>query len=209
MMQDPISWQIFQISAIIAFAFVVLLEITVYILGAIGVRRLSKSAGFAHPNLAFVPILRWMMLGRLAELRLPQERGARKTAKYSLHLPILMTLSFLLSTVYSIYSAYYRLIAPDQVPGEQLVALMHGVYTAQSVIGMLVTVFLMMALFRIFILIGHPSPMIASVLCALISYCLPIFMFVYRKKDIPPQPLPGQDNNDSNNDDDGFYYDNQ
>ena len=210
MMQDPLYWQIFQIALVVAFVFVAALEVAMYILGAVGVRRLSMSAGFSHPGFAFVPILRWMMLGRLAELYLPRERRPRKILAFSVHLPILMTLSTLLRTVYSAYSAYYMFVAPDQEPADRLIALMNGVYTANSVIAMIVTVFLMLALFRIFLLVRHPSPMLATLLGSLISYCLPIFMFVCRNKPIPPQSDFGESGNDRDGDDDnGFYYDNQ
>ncbi len=208
MMQDPMYQKVFLISMIISFSIVLILELVMYILGAIGVRRLSATAGLAHPALAFVPILRWMMLGRLAELHLPREKRSRKIFAYSVHLPIVMVLSTVLNVVYSGYYAYYMLIVPDQVPTEQMEALMNGVSMAFSVINMIATVMLLLALYRIFILLGNNSPMLLTLLCALISFCLPIFMFVYRKNAIAPQS-DSDDSNQDNNDDSGFYYDNQ
>ena len=209
MVQDPMYQKIFLISMIVSFAIVLILELVMYILGAIGVRRLSATAGQAHPALAFVPILRWMMLGRLAELHLPREKKSRKVFAYSVHLPIVMTLSTVLNAIYSGYYAYYMLIVPDQVPPEQMEALMNGVSMAFSIINMIATVLLLLALYRIFMLIGHSSPMLMTILCALISFCLPIFMFAYRKNAIAPQSDLDDSDPDNNNNDSGFYYDNQ
>lgn len=208
LMQDPMYQKVFMITMIISFSIALVLELAMYILGAIGVRRLSATAGQAHPGLAFVPILRWMMLGRLAEMHLPREKKARKVFAYSVHLPIVMTLSTVLNVLYSGYSVYYMLIAPDQAPTEQMGALMNGISMAFSVINMIGTVLLLMALYRIFMLIGHSSPMLMTILCALISFCLPIFLFAYRKNAIAAQ-TESNDNDPGNNDDNGFYYDNQ
>ena len=208
LMQDPMYQKVFLISMIISFSVALILELTMYILGAIGVRRLSATAGLSHPGLAFVPILRWMMLGRLAEMHLPREKKTRKVFAYSVHLPIVMTLSTVLNALYSGYAVYYMLVVPDQMPTEQMEALMNGVSMAFSVINMIATVLLLLALYRVFMLIGHSSPMLMTILCALISFCLPLFLFVYRKNAI----MSKTDSNDSNpdqNDDSGFYYDNQ
>ena len=207
MMQDPMYQKMFMISMIISFSIALALELLVYILGAIGVRRLSATAGLAHPGLAFVPILRWMMLGKLAELPLPREKRVRKVFAYSVHLPIVMTLSTILSLVYSTYQVYYMLIAPDQEPTVKLEALMSGVDMAFSVISMIATVLMLLALYRVFSLIGHQSPMMLTILCALITFCLPIFLFVYRKKSIGVPPASDENDHDSNHDDSGFYYD--
>ena len=67
MMQDPLYQKVFWISFIAASVVALFIGLVMYILGAVGLRRLSATAGFAHPVLAFIPILRWRMLGKLAE----------------------------------------------------------------------------------------------------------------------------------------------
>ena len=207
MMQDPVNQKIFLISMIASFSIVLILELVMYILGAVGVRRLSDTAGLKHPSLAFVPILRWMMLGRLAEQYRPLVQTPRKPFAFSVHLPVLMTCSTVLNAVYSTYYAYYMFLFTDQVPTDQLAGLMNGVSIAFSVINMIATVILLVALFRIFHLIGHASPMLMTLLCALVSFCLPLFMFVYRKSPIVRPSNLGDDTTDHHDDDNGFYYD--
>lgn len=206
MMQDPASQKIFMISVIASFSVVLALELVMYILGAIGVRRLSATAGLKHPGLAFVPVLRWMMLGRLAELYRPLGKPTRKVFAFSTHLPVLMTCSTVLNAVYSTYYVYYTFLFADQMPTDQLAGVMNGVSIAFSVINMIATVILLVALYRIFHLIGHASPMLMTLLCALISFFQPLFMFVYRKSPIVRPADLGDDNSD-HNDDSGFYYD--
>ena len=206
MMQDPLYQKVFWITMAIVSAVLAVIWIVTYILGAIGVRRLSTTAGLSHPGLAFVPILRWMMLGKLAELHLPREKASRKVFAYSVHLPIVMTLSVLLEAVYSGFVLYYDYMNPDLTPPDQLLGLINGVSIAYSVINMIAMVVLLLALNRVFILIGCTSPMLMTLLCALISYCLPILMFAYRKNKVVSQPDSGQDTDDH---DSGFYYDNQ
>ncbi|MBQ7322029.1 MAG: hypothetical protein IJW99_08025 [Clostridia bacterium] len=208
LMQDPMYQQVFWITFIITACVMVVVGIVLYILGAIGVRRLSATAGLSHPALAFVPILRWAMLGRLAELRLPRERKKKKVFAYSVHLPILMTLSTVLEFAYSGYILYYDYLNPEVLPAEQLAGLMSGVSIAFSVIDMIATVVLLMALFRVFMLIGNGSPLLMTLLCALIGFCMPILLFAYRKNTVAPQPLEGEDG-DGDDPNNGFYYDGQ
>ena len=207
MMQDPESTQIFMISIIISFAIVTALELVMYILGAVGVRQLSATAGMKRPWLAFVPILRWMMLGRLAELFRPMGKPSKKPFAFSTHLPVLMTCSTLLNAAYSSYYVYYMFLFTDQIPPDQLAGVMNGVAYAFSVINIIATVIMLVALFRIFLLIGHASPMLMTLLCALVSFCMPLFMFVYRKSPILRAPDLGDDNPDHHDEDNGFYYD--
>ena len=207
MMQDPLYQKVFWISFIAASVVALLIGLVMYILGAVGLRRLSATAGFAHPVLAFIPILRWMMLGKLAELHLPREKASRKVFAYSVHLPILMTLSFLLETVYSAFIVYYDYLNPDLVPPDQLLGLINGVSIAYSVIDLIATVILLLALHRIFTLLGCSATMLFTILCGLVSYCLPIMLLVFRNRCIAPQPVPGQDPSDD--DESGFYYDNK
>ena len=203
LMQDPMYQQAFWIAFAIVGAIMAVIGIVTYILGAVGVRRLSKTAGFAHPALAFVPILRWMMLGKLAELRLPGEKSGRKVFGYSVHLPILLTLSTLLELVYSGFTLYYSFIEPDAVLPDQVLGLVNGVSMAYSVINMIAVVVLLLAIHRVFALVGCRSSMGMTLLCALISYLLPILLFAFRKNKIARQPIPGQNPDDS---DQGFYY---
>ena len=204
MMLDPQYQQLFWIVFSIVFGIMAVIGIVTYILGAIGVRRLSATAGLAHPWLAFVPILRWSMVGKLAEMRLPREMPGRKIFGYSIHLPVLLTFSTALELIYSGYSLYYTYIAPDAVIPDRLAGLISGVSIAYSVINMIAVIVLLLAIHRIFILVGCRSHTLMTLLCALISYLLPILLFAYRKnKILTPRDL-GQDPPDA---DSGFYYD--
>lgn len=210
MLQDPMYQKVFMITFVVVCCVMLVAWVVFYLLQAIGVRKLSATAGLAHPGLAFVPILRWMMLGRLAELRLPQERGSRKVLAYSTHLPVLMTLSFILNAAYSVYYAVYMFILPDAVPANNLMNVMNGVSIAYSVINLIATVLLLMALYRIFLLIGTSSPMLLTILCALVDPCTSILLFAFRKNEVAPQPISGGGSDGGDNgDDSGFYYDHQ
>lgn len=208
MMQDPMYQQVFRITFILTMAVMLLIGLVVYILGAVGVHRISSRVGLSHSWMAYVPILRWAVLGRLAECRLPSDRPRRKVFAYSVHLPILMTLSFVLETISSVFVIYYDFLNPDLTPPEAWLGWINGVSMAYSVINMIVTVLLLLALYRVFSLVSCQSPMLMTILCALISYCMPILLFAYRKNKIALQPLTPQDEDHHADDDNGFYYDN-
>lgn len=206
MMRDPQYQQIFWITFAVVAGIMAIIGIVTYILGAIGLRRLSASAGLAHPWLAFVPVLRWSVLGKMAEMRLPRERAGRKVFGYSIHLPVVLTLSTILELVYSGFSAYYNYIQPDAVIPDQLGGLISGISMAYSVINMIAMVVLLLAIHRVFMLIGCKSATLMTLLCALIAYLLPILLFAYRKNKIEMPTDAGQDPSDP---DSGFYYDGQ
>lgn len=207
LMQDPLYQTIFWATFVGTMVVMLAIYVVMYILQGIGLRRLSETAGLSHPCYAFVPVVRWMQLGRLAERRLPHDRPARKTFAYSVHLPILMVLTTLLNAVSSVYLTVYMFILPDTVPPDQLARLMNGVSMAYSVIDLIAIVVLLLALYRIFTAIRTSSPMLFTVLCGLITVCLPILLFAYRKNDIMPEP--GDAPRDGDGGDNGFYYDNK
>lgn len=204
MMQDPQYQQIFWITFAVVGGIMAVIGLVTYILGAIGVRRMSANAGLPHSWLAFVPILRWSVLGRMAELRLPREVPGRKIFGYSIHLPVLMTLSTILELLYSGFSVYYTYLQPDAVIPDQLGGLINGVSMAYSVINMIAVIVLLLAIHRVFVLVGCRSATLMTLLCALISYLLPILLFAYRKNKIL-KPI----NQDPRDPDSGFYYDGQ
>lgn len=208
LMQDPMYQTVFWVVASVMLVVMLAVYAVTYILQGIGLHRLSTTAGLTHPAFAFVPILRWAQLGKLAELRLPQDRPRRKPFAYSVHLPILMVLNSLLNVVCSAYLSVYMFITPDAVPSDRLVRLMNGVSTAYNVINLIAVVVLLMALSRVFRAIGVSSPMLITILCGAINFCLPIFLFVYRNNAVMPQPMTGT-GDDDHGDDSGFYYDNK
>ena len=205
LMLDPQYQQLFWITFAVVFGIVAVIGIVTYILGAIGVRRISISAELDRPWMAFVPILRWAQLGRLAEMRLPREMPGRKIWGYSIHLPVLMTLSTLLEVICSGYNLYIY-IQPDAVIPDQLSGLLNGVSAAYTVINMIAVIVLLLAMHRVMILVGCGSPTLMTLLCALISYLLPILLFAYRKNKIVKPINPQQNSSDQ---DSGFYYDGQ
>lgn len=209
MMQDPMYQTVFWIAMAVTLAVMLAIYVVTYILQGIGLRRLSMTAGLRHPAFAFVPILRWVQLGKMAELRLPQDRARRKPFVYSVHLPILMVLNSLLNVVCSVYLSVYLFITPDAVPSDRLARLMNGVTTAYNVINLIAVVMLLMALHRVFTAIGISSPMVLTILCGLISFCLPIFLFVYRNNAVVSRPMAGTGDGNNNDNDSGFYYDNK
>jgi len=206
LMQDPMYQTVFWITMAITLAIMLAGYVVMYVLQGLGLRRLGMSAGLKHPAYAFVPVMRWVQLGKLAELRLPQDRSMRKPFAYSVHLPVLLTLNTLLNVVYSVYMSVYMVILPDAVPSDQLSRLMNGVSVAYSVIDVIALIILLMALHRVFVAIGTSSPVMLTILCALISLCLPIFLFVYRNNAVIAQPMSDTGDHD-HHDDDGFYYD--
>lgn len=206
LMQDPQYQQFVWIVFAVVFGIMAVIGIVTYILGAVGLRRLSETAALPHPWLAFVPIVRWSVLGKLAEMRLLREMPGRKIFGYSIHLPVLVTLSTMLELVYYGFTLYYTYIQPDAVISDQLAGLMNGVSMAYSVINMIAVIVLLLAIHRVFILIGSKSATVMTLLCALISYLLPIMLFAYRKNKILLPRDPGQNPPDV---DSGFYYDGQ
>ena len=211
MMQDPLYQSVFWITMAITMAVMLAIWAVMYILQAIGLRRLSITAGLSHPAFAFVPVLRWVQLGKLAERRLPRDRAGRKVFAYSVHLPIVMVLNTLLNIAYSVYMSVYMFITPDAVPSDRLAGLMSGVSTAYSIINMIAVVMLLLALFRVFNAVGASSPMLFTILCGVISFCMPIMLFVFRNNAVVPLPMSDTGHGDSNdsNGDGGFYYDGQ
>ena len=206
LMQDPQYQQLVWIVFAVVFGIMAVIGIVTYILGAVGLRRLSATAALPHPWLAFVPIVRWSVLGKLAEMRLPREFPGRKIFGYSIHLPVLVTLSTMLELVYSGFALYYTYIQPDVVISDQLAGLVNGVSMAYSVINMIAVIVLLLAIHRVFMLIGCKSATMMTLLCALVSYLLPIMLFACRKNKILMPRDPGQNPSDF---DSGFYYDGQ
>lgn len=206
LMRDPQYQQLFGITFAVVFGIFAVIGLATYILGAIGVRDLSTSAGLSRPWMAFVPVLRWAQFGRLAEMRLPRELPKRKVFRYSIHLPVLMVLSTVLESIYVGYSLYYTYLQPDAVIPEQLSALFGGISAAYTVINTIVIIVLLMAIHRVMILVRSSSPMLMTLLCALISSLMPILLFAYRKNKIA-KPL--QQEQDPSDHDNGFYYDGQ
>ena len=206
LMQDPQYQKVFWITLAVVSGITAMIWLVTYILGAIGVRRLSASAGLTHPWMAFVPVLRWSLFGKMAEKRLPRERSGRKIFGYSIHLPVVITLSTILELIYTSFSVYYTYIRPDAVIPDQLGGLINGISMAYSVINMIAMIVLLLAIHRVLVLIGCKSPTLLTLLCALIAYLLPIFLFAYRNNQIQQPMDPGQD---PSNPDSGFYYDGQ
>jgi len=80
LMQDPMYQTVFWITMAITLAIMLAGYVVMYVLQGLGLRRLGMSAGLKHPAYAFVPVMRWVQRGKLAELRLPQDRSIRLQA---------------------------------------------------------------------------------------------------------------------------------
>ncbi len=182
LMQDPQYQQLFMWTMLITLAVMAVIWLVTYILGAIGTRRLGLRAGITHATLAYLPVLRWVILGKLAELRLPQEKKDRKSFAYSMHLPVLMTLSFLLQAVWTVPYVYYEFILTDGEMPARMLGWMNGISMAYQVISIIGMVMLLMAVTRIFTMTQCSSPTLMALLCAVVSYCLPILLFVCRNR---------------------------
>jgi hypothetical protein len=71
---------------------------------------------------------------------------------------------------------------------------------------MITVIVLLFVTHRVMTMVSSTSPMLMTLLCAMITDLLPILLFVYRKNKIAK---PSQAEQDPSDHDNGFYYDGQ
>lgn len=218
---ESLSPEIFLPILLTGMALGLLFSLVLYILQAVGVYTMAKRMNFAHPGLAFVPVMRWYTFGKLAEADIPA--GGRKTVKTSLHLPVLATLNGLTSAAMGVVMGWIAAAGESaetmmaMLLGENattqfvgLWSLMSGLSVANSVVNIIFLIFSIYATYRVLKLFGSTSPALLTVLCALIDFLRPILLFTVRRGPItmstPPQSPDNHGGNDQSGDD-GFYYD--
>lgn len=177
------------------FYFVIIAAIVVlYYLNAVGIYKMSVSAGIKNPWFSFIPFFDAIALGRLAEKY--QKRNGEKSAKFSVILLVL-------KIVYEL-TAFVMVLLMMFGLGNFFVIAIKGILTADSstaisslavlvpffvsvliygLLGIAYSVVYYVAMWRVFGIFDSKNATVYTVLSIFFSFLTPIFVFVLRNKE--------------------------
>lgn len=198
------------ISSLIALS----VPIALYLLQAFGLFKMLKVCGFKKPWFAFVPVLNVFAIGSLSEVyndgKVPKKHGKTLLIIYIVYLAI--AIAYLAGTMVVAYDALTEFlpeieerfdtaetITPEELEDlveefEELVAkeslALSVLSYFNSMFSVLYTVFLYIAIYKIYRIFSPNSALAFAILGAFFSFLTPILIFAFRNN--PPQNLRWQ-----------------
>ena len=204
-----------------------LLGLALYVLRSLGLMALGKNRGLSSPWIGWIPFCSGYALGRLSD-----DISAKKGVKTS-HRKILLSMEIITAVSMTIAmvlvfaplvnvfiqaadSAYHDAYFDSDALAAQLIGSMIGgmvLMFVGLVIAIVYSVFLYIAMYRVFKAYAPNNAVLYLVLSIFISICYPIFIFIIRNKQevIPPTYYPpyGYNNSYQTYTPNGQQYNNQ
>ena len=167
--------------------------VALYYLNAVGIYKMSVSAGIKNPWYSFIPFFDAIALGRLAEKY--QKKNGAKSAKFSIIL-LVLKIAYELTAVVMVFLMMFSVgntivIAARGVVTNDASAAISGLaallpYIVSVLVFCAVTiaykVFCYIALWRVFGIFDSKNATAYTVLSVFFSFLAPIFVFVLRNK---------------------------
>lgn len=177
-------------AVVIYIAAVAAVCLALYILRAIGIYKMSKTAGIEYPWLCFIPVANSFALGRIAEKY--RKNPIEKPAKYSVILLILHIIEKIAEIAFEVLFFIIAVNATREVIG---IALYDDPISEKLLLSLIplvgISVFLMLsalafaivkyvALWRVYALFDGKNAVLFTVLSVLFNFLEPVFLFVIR-----------------------------
>ena len=167
--------------------------VVLYYLNAVGIYKMSVSAGIKNPWYSFIPFFDAIALGRLAEKY--QKKNGAKSAKFSIIL-LVLKIAYELTAVVMVFLMMFSVgntivIAARGVATNDASAAISGLaallpFLAATfvfcAVGIAYKVFCYIALWRVFGIFDSKNATAYTVLSVFFSFLAPIFVFVLRNK---------------------------
>lgn len=167
--------------------------LALYIIRALGIYKMSVSAGIANPWTAFVPVVNSYIFGRLAE------RYKRKDGKKSEKFGLLLLIFEILTVITAVCLFIFTVLMLISVLSNAKLAYDNGTDMSLSQFSSLIpvvifyvltmlsvvlrTVFHYIALWRIVAVYDYSNATLFTVLSVFFSFLDPIFIFIIRNKE--------------------------
>ena len=166
--------------------------IVLYILRAVGIYKMSKTAGLEYPWLSFIPVASSYTLGRLAEKY--RKSPTEKPFKYSILLLVMHIIEKIVATVFFVLFCF---ISVETVRTVISVAMYDGEIDPNTVLALIpffvlsiaviftelaFAVIKYIALWRVYSLFDGRNAVLYTVLSVLFGFLEPVFIFVLRNK---------------------------
>lgn len=173
--------------------------LALYILRAIGIYKMSKTAGVEYPWLSFIPAANSFTLGRLAERY--HKNPIEKPAKYSVILLILHIIEKIIEILFAVFLCIAAVTSVREIVGAALYDEPIKLSAALSFIPLILSSFLLMlsalafaiikyiALWRVYSSFDGKNAVLFTVLSVLFNFLEPVFLFVIRNNQPNFAPL--------------------
>ncbi|MEE0969123.1 MAG: hypothetical protein U0M06_07115 [Clostridia bacterium] len=158
--------------------FALAIGLVFYLLRAVGVYGMAKTAGQSKPWLAFIPIVNSFALGRLAEIK----RQNKKPLRYSL---ILLWLNIPISAVTVALIPF--LVALILTENSALALVLIALYPIILVLSVTYMVFYYITLYKTFKNFAPENATLFLILTILFNISEPIIIFCLRNKPVAPE----------------------
>ena len=175
------------------FAGTMLIALAIYLLHAVGVYKMAKSAGVENAWLAFIPIVNVLPFGQIAEKYV--KRDGTKSAKFGVILLVLqlvgsalafLMLFFCFRGIASMIGTVINAADPAQITPEEILSPLIPVFLLYMPcigLALALTIVRYVALWRIFCIFDYSNATLFTVLCVLFGGLLEaIFLFVLRNR---------------------------
>ena len=172
--------------------------LVLYIFESIGLYKLAKNCRLPAPGLAWVPIANGYVLGRLAEIS--DRTVGKKSLPYRVILPLLEAFTLLMSVVTSFFGVILAVRTVELERTGDIVSLEASIGVLLVVLGLLMlvviaaSVFLYLALYRVYRLFAPENAVAFIVVSILFSVTTPFFLFSLRRRQ-PGAPRPAAPQN--------------
>ncbi len=168
-------------------------RLAMYLLQALATFKMAREVGLKRPFFAFVPVLRQLNLGKIAEKHRKNEN--EKPKRLGLCLCLLSAATVILGAGLMLFSA----ISAVRIYGFALAALENGTEMLPEQFISLVPVILFfvllfltllaekivyyLVLYRVFLLFGRENAVIYTVLSVIFGFTAPIFLFLLKNRE--------------------------
>lgn len=163
--------------------------LALYILKAIGVYKMGKTAGVANPWIAFIPVINCFTLGRLAEKYV--KRDGSRSAKFGVILLILRIVSTILAMVLcivftgSLISLILQAADSDTIQASDVLGALTPsafLYFFTLAVSLAFKITHYVALWRVYNAFDYGNGTLFTVLVIIFNFLEGIFLFVLRNK---------------------------
>ncbi len=186
------EFSVFLNGMLIYFGIMLAFALVLYILKAVGVYKMAKTAEIKNAGLAFVPVINVLIFGKLGDKFL--KRNGKKRKKLSVSLLVLNIITLLASialigfsvnsVIQIITNANNAVIENKEMTAEMFSSLITVVicYVLLVTSALTLAILRYITLWRIYSAFAYTNSTVYTVLSVLISFCEPIFIFVLRNK---------------------------
>lgn len=174
------------------FAVSISIGIVIYLLEAIGVYKMAKSAEVKNPWLAFIPVANDWVFGTLAEKY--KKKNGTKSARFGIILPVLEGIVFIESIALTIFTVIsikeitgYALDAVNtstEMAPEQFMSLIPVIilYFALMAVAIAYAVVFFIALWRVYSSFDKSNATLYIVLSVVFTISVPVILFIIRNR---------------------------